>query len=413
MLIIWFDELGTLMRADLNAREWRWHRIVANGTSLAEEGRAALQSIAQMLTSKPDDVTLLLPARECLHLTLTAPSMSARNLDLALPYLAEEHLAEPVDVTHIAPGERQGDQIAAFAVSKTLLRELLDLLAQHDIAPVAAYSDASLIDTQVDGRERGCLMLDGARMLMRGAHTSLEADCADSPVFLPALLARSSEHDEGDATMQVLCAPDCDVAPEIIEVLHSLGVKTATVALTRSPLSTLVSSGFASATNLLVGEFQASSQSTDKRQWRFPLALAASLLALVLITDVALGIIAQRQTSSLQAQAIEKLGGSMDSEKIIQLVNQEQGGGGQETSYFIDLAVALSTIVSAQDVTLKSLSYQQGSRALDVEVLVKNYDQLDLLSNEAQSAFAEADMLGATQTDDGVRARFRLSGLLQ
>lgn len=407
MLVIWFDELDAVRRAGVDVREWRWCRTAADGANPSEEGRATLQSIAEMLTVEPDDVTLLLAARECLHVTLTAPPMSARNLELALPYIAEEHLASAVDDTHIAPGERDGDQLAAFAVSKMLLGQLLDALARYNIAPVAAYSDASMIEPPTAGDECASLMVDGGRVLMRSAHTSLEADLANLSVLLPVLLACANDQEDPKMSVRVLCEPDSAIHEE----LSSLEVRAIPDAVTENPFRILVSRGFSSATNLLVGEFQPSRRSTHKRQWRVPLALAASLLALMLVTDIGLGMVAQSRVAAMQTQAIEKLGGAMDADAIVRLVNREQGGRGQETTYFIDVASALSTVAAAHDASVQSLSYQQGSRALDVEILVADYDQLDRVSSEARTAFGEAEILGATQTDDGVRARFRLTRL--
>ncbi len=408
MLIIWFDDLQAFARTDVDAREWRWCRTAAHPAGFAggvrDEGCATLQSIAEALAAEPDGVTLLLAARDCLHLTLTAPPMSAHNLELALPYLAEEHLAGAIDDTHIAPGERHGDQLAIFAVSKALLRQLLDALRQHGLTPVAAYSDASLIEPATTGDECACLMVDGTRILMRGARTSLEIDCANLPVFLPLFLQCASDQNEHNVSVQVLCEPDS----EILEKLDSLQVNATPGRFVENPLTTLVSRGFSSATNLLVGEFQASKQSTGRRQWRTPLTLAAAFFALVLVADIGLGMVAQNRMTELQERAIEKLGGTMDADAIIRMVNREQGRGGQESTYFMDLVVALSIVTTNGATSVKSLSYQRGSRALDVEILVADYDQLDGISNDARAAFEEAEMLGATQTDDGVRARFRL-----
>ncbi len=420
MLIIWFDHFEALAQGDVNDREWRWCRTASGAAGataggidhgVVDEGCGTLRSIADALASKPDEVTLLLAVRACLHLRLTAPPMTSRNLALALPYLAEEHLAGAVDDTHIAPGVRDGDQLTAFAVSKTLLRGLLDALARYDIVPVAVYSDASLIEAPVNGDEQACFLIDGHRVLMRGAHISLEADSDDLAAFLPSLLTQASEQNERDAPVRVLCAPDASLDAGMLETLVSLGINAKPLALAESPLARLVSGGFSSSTNLLVGEFQPSIKSTGKRGWRVPIALAALLLGFVLITDAVLAIAAQNRAAGLQAQAIERLDGAMNADEIVRMVNREQGGSGQETSYFIDLAVALSTVTAAGSANVRSLSYQQGSRALDVEMLVADYDQLDGISGEVQSVFVEAEMLGATQTDDGVRARFRLVGL--
>ena len=410
MFVIWFDDLAALGGADFSARQWRWWR--ARGDT-EEQGRGDLETIASMLAAAPDDVTLLIAARECVRLALDAPPMSARNLDLALPYLAEDQLAQSVEQTHLARARMQGDQLAVIGISKPLLRTLLDLLSDYAISPVAAFSDAGAIQLP-DGDARACLMLDGHRILLRSEQAALETDFVNLPIFLQLVLLPSQTEDAqerldsgGRAHVKVFCDQDKSLA----EKLADIGITASASSAAQSPLAAIAAGGFASADNLLVGEFAPASKGTGNRTWHLPLALAASLLVLVLAADISLGLVAQDRISALQLQAIEQAGNSMSASEVVRLVNREQGGGGQETSYFIDLLAKLSKISSAQGANLKSLSYQQGSRALDVEVLVSDYDDLDSLSQQAQSAFIEADMLGATQTEDGVRARLRLVGL--
>ena len=401
MFVIWIDDVSDFAGESFAVREWRWHRP---GTGRGDdEGRARLGVIADMLVSKPDDVTLLLSARVCLHLSLTAPPMSARNLDLALPYLAEEHIASSVEDTHFVPGTRHGDQLTVFGMAKSLLRALLDGLSEYGIAPVAAYSDASLIP--LDDHDAS-LLLDGQRVLLRSQYISLEADFVTLPVVLPRLLPEESGED-GQVGVAVLNAED----ESLIEKLAGMGISASVQHAGHASLAALASQAQSSGTNLLTCEFASQRASAGNRQWRLPSALAASLLVFVLVADNLLGITAQTHLKALQTEAMQSVDNAMTTDEIVRLVNREQGDGGQETSYFIDLLAKLSSVVTASGANLKSLSYQQGSHTLDVEVLVSDYDGLDQLSQDTESAFAESEMLGATQTENGVRARLRLAGL--
>ena len=402
MFVIWLDDLETLGSDAFGAREWRWYRTLAG---VHEEGRGDLDAISELLSAEPDEVHLLIAARECLPLALTAPPMSSRNLDLALPYLAEEKIAVSVDETHFVPSQRIGEQLTAFGISKSLLTRLLASLSDFSVTPVAAYSDASVIQLDTEALK---IMIDSRRVLMRTPVLSLETDLTDLPELLPALVAQASV-EPADTTVKLFSSEEAE-DPGLTKALSELGLETVSLTKIRSPLAQLASHGFSTATNLLVGAFAPTSSSTGASPWRLPAALAASFLALLIASDLAVGMIASNRVAALQEASISELGSAATADEVVRIVNREQGGGEQDTSYFIDLLSVLSALTREQGASVKSLSYQRGSRALDVEVIVADYDGLDVLTSQAQSSFLEADMLGATQTEEGVRARLRLAG---
>ena len=402
MFVIWLDDLEMLGSEAFGAREWRWYRTLAG---VHEEGRGDLDAISELLAAEPDEVHLLIAARECLPLALTAPPMSSRNLELALPYLAEEKIAVSVDETHFVPSQRIGEQLTAFGISKSLLTRLLASLSDFSVTPVAAYSDASVIQLDAEALQ---IMIDSRRVLMRTPVLSLETDLTDLPELLPALVAQASV-EPADTTVKLFSSEEAE-DPGLTEALSELGLEAVSLTRIRSPLAQLASHGFSTATNLLVGTFAPTSRSTGASPWRLPVALAASLLALLIASDLAVGMIASNRVAALQEASISELGSSATADEVVRIVNREQGGGEQDTSYFIDLLSVLSALTRDQGASVKSLSYQRGSRALDVEVIVADYDGLDVLTSQAQSSFLEADMLGATQTEEGVRARLRLAG---
>ncbi len=398
MFFIWFDDLSELGTSAFVHREWRWCRI-APGSRL--EGRGDLESIRSALISEPDEVSLLLAARECIHLRLEVPPMSARSLRQALPFIAEEHVAQSVESMHFAIGQRNGEHLSCLGISKSLLHLLLEVVSEYGISPIAAYSDATLL--QAREGSIGVLM-DGDRILIRTARSALEAPRQDAIICINLIIEQS---DESNPALQLEVLTN-----DGVEALDGLALPDVTMTqrrIARSPLAELVSSPI-NEINLLVADFEPVAPGQRERTWRLPLALAASFLILLFTSDLIIGFNALSHTQGLQEESISLVDGLQNSDEVVRLIHREQGSRSQETRDFLNLLAQFSQVSEAHGASLRTLSYQSGSGAIDIEVLVSNYDVLDDFSNEAQDAFQEADMLGATQTAEGVRARLRLVG---
>ena len=399
MFFVWFDDLSELGRDAFVQQEWRWCRL---GPGSRLEGRASLEDIATILASEPDDVSLLLAARECVHMWLKVPPMSTRSLRQALPFIAEEQVAQPVENMHFVEGDRQGEQLNCLGISKGLLHQLLSLLSDYGISPVAAYSDASLLQAR-EGTI--AVLLDGDRTLVRTSRSALEAPLQDLMIYLKALV-----QEMGDSSAELHIEVFANESAEIPDGLANSAWKTTLKKVNRSCLAELLSAPITE-TNLLIGEFEPqASRRGDGGTWRLPLALAATLLALLVASDLVIGFSALKTSESLQEESVALVEGIGTSEEIVRLIHREQGSRSQETRDFLSLLAQISKVSAEHGASIRTLSYQSGSGTIDVEVLVIDYDALDGFSNQAQDTFQLADMLGATQTGEGVRARLRLVG---
>lgn len=399
MFFIWFDDLSELGTDALAQKEWRWCRV---GPGSHAEGRASLERIGALLASQPDEVSLLLAARECTYLELKVPPMSARSVRRALPFIAEEHIAQPVENTHFAIGDRRGEHLHCLCVSKPLLHLLLEVLSEYGISPVAAYSDATLLRV-TEGRIG--LLTDGDRVLIRSAHSALEATCSDASIYLESIIQDMADS-HPELHLETLVNEDADLP----DGLAHLDVAVTQKRIARSALAELLSRPIAEI-NLLTAEFEPQTPNRSSATWKLPLSLAASLLAVLLASDVIVGVNATNRGEALQAESLSLVTGLQTSEEVVRLIHREQGSRSQETREFLNLLAQISALSSAHGASLRTLSYQSGSGSIDIEVIISDYDSLDGFSSEAQQAFQEADMLGATQTGEGVRARLRLGGV--
>lgn len=402
MFYLWFDDLSGLGTVGFAETEWRWCSV---GPGPKVEGKGNLERIAALLTSQKDEVSLLLAARECVHLWLKVPPMSARNLRQALPFIAEEQVAQSVESMHFACGHRHGEQLNCLGISKALLRELLGLLFEYGISPVAAYSDASLL-TARDGAI--AILIDGVRCLVRTTRIAIEAPRQDLAMYLNATL-----HQMGEPSPEPHIEVFADEQFHMPAELADAGLEVTRKRLIQSPFAQLVSTPITEI-NLLVAEFEPqTTRRGEGRTWRLPLALAASLLAILVVSDLVVGWNALKQRESLQDSSLLLVDGLQTPEEVVRLIHREQGNRSQETRDFLNLLGQVSRVAVTRGASMRSLSYQSGSGAIDIEILVADYDALDGFSSDAQDIFRQADMLGATQTGDGVRARLRVVGAAQ
>ena len=399
MFFVWFDDLSELGKDEFVQQEWRWCRL---GPGSRLEGRGGLEDIATILASEPDDVSLLLAARECVHMWLKVPPMSTRSLRQALPFIAEEQVAQPVENMHFVEGDRQGEQLNCLGISKGLLHQLLSLLSGYGISPIAAYSDASLLQAR-EGTI--VVLLDSNRTLLRTLRSALEAPLQDLMIYLNALV-----QEMGDSSAEPHIEVFVNESSEVPDGLANSAWKATSKKVNRSCLTELLCAPVTEI-NLLVGEFEPqASRRGDGGTWRLPLALAATLLALLVTSDLVIGFSALKTSETLQEESVALVEGIGSSEEVVRLIHREQGSRSQETRDFLSLLAQVSKVSAEHGASIRTLSYQSGSGTIDIEVLVIDYDALDGFSSQAQDTFQLADMLGATQTGEGVRARLRLVG---
>ena len=405
MFAIWIDKLSTLGSQEFENQRWRWCRL---GPGSRNEGEGDLAEIARELESRPDAVTLLIAARECLDLWLKVPPMNTRRLRQAVPFIAEEQVAQPIEAMHFAVGERRAQHIRCIATSRTLLQTLLDTLARHRVLPVSMYLDAALV--RVKGRQL-CILKDGERALVRTPELATEVPCERLPILIDSLL-QSSPESSTEPLIEVIADDDGKLA----ESIKRPGVRVLARRSAGTCLAELLPGSEVSEVNLLVEEFEPRASMPQNRRWKLPIALAASLLALVIVSDLLVGYLAKLRVATLIDESIEvyrRDRPSIDGDEgdLVRLIHREQGTSSQETRELLEMLNRVSGTFSTHGASVRSLSYQSGSGAVDVEVLVEGYDTLDALERDATGKFQEVSMLGATQTQEGVRARLRLGGV--
>ena len=404
MFVLWIDDTSALGDEAFDKTSWRWCRV---GPGPRQEGEGALAEIADELARQPDEVRLILKAGDCLDCWLKVPPMNSRRLTQAIPFIAEELVAQPLEAMHFVPGERRGELLRCVAISRVFLQRLLDKLHTYSIHPTALFTDAGLLRTKTDSIS---VLKDGDRALIRTDALAAEVPCARVPIVIDSLLRKTAE---SDAEIHIEVAGDD--RGSLAERLSKQFERVSRRSLTGSRLADLLPGLEAAAANILVGDFEQVKSTAQTPRRKLPIALAAMLLTIVLVSDLIVGVLARQRASASMEQAAQVYAQAFPAEEpspleIIRLVNHEQGTGPQETARLIGMLNSVSNILSANGAQVRSLSYQSASDALDVEILVEGYDSLDTLESQVAGDSRAVSMLGATQAEDGVRARLRISG---
>lgn len=405
MFALWIDDTSSLGSEVFDKTPWRWCRV---GPGSNEEGRGNLAEIAHKLEKQSEEVCVILRAADCLDCWLSVPPMNARRLNQAIPFIVEEFVAQPVETMHFVTGERRGQQLRCVGISRVLLRRLLDAMGAWNIRPSAVFPDAGLLSAKTETIR---ILKDGERALIRASNLAAEMPCERAPMLVDAVWSGVAESNK-EMRIEVSGDDDGTLTSLLSQTYGNVSQRN----LTTSSLIEFVENTQASSLNLLIGEFQPSESKVQAPRWKVPMALAAILLATILGSDLLVGFLAKQRVAVLVEKATETYMQAYPSEDpsqsdLIRLVNREQGTGAQETVRLIDMLNRVSSVTANAQV--RSIAYQAGSDTLDVEVLVAGYDGLDALESEIAEAFREVSMLGATQSQDGVRARLRLAGAEQ
>ena len=348
------------------------------------------------------EIVLLLPAESVLLTRAPRVARSEGVLRQALPFAVEERLATPVEQLHFA-FSGAGDTVELAVTDAQHLRELLAELESRGLAAVAAYSEASLLPAVEPGQ--GLLLLDGERVVLRGAEGGV---LAERVALLPSLLGLFSGAPAQQAWTVIRCG---DTSVESLPPALALRAQSAPLRLGLLARQLASPNG----PNLLQGAF-APRLRGDAMPW---LQRAAAVAGLAVLLAFSQALVEYRQLDArIDSQRLEMAGLLRQTLPGVNTVVDPRAqleieytrlirGAGDDDALAL-LARVAPSLAGSSRYTLEAIDYRSG--ALDITLRAPDVATLDGLREVLAALGLAAELTSATPGQGGVEGRISLRG---
>jgi type II secretion system protein L len=169
--------------------------------------------------------------------------------------------------------------------------------------------------------------------------------------------------------------------------------------------------------NILQGEYQAErARSQAFSRWQSVIGLAAIWLVIAFLGMVAQGYWAEGQADQLETDSFAFYKNVFPRESQPVSVDQlrrrmasklgKKSTGGTESA-FVGLVSQFASVLGPNHL-VSSISYAEQRRELNIEVLLKDYDEIDSLKEKLASSGVIMEPTNAEQEDNQVRSRMKL-----
>jgi general secretion pathway protein L len=214
--------------------------------------------------------TIVLVPGECVLFTSAAvPSRQQRKIMQALPYMVEEQLAQDVEETHFAIGDRTGrGQISVAVVAREQMQSWLESLREAGISAQVMVTDSLCVPMQSEHRN---ILIDADRALIRSDKNLAMAADRELVGTLLSLEEDVEEGEESEQAISVLIEPEAEesISLQVTQWEAELNCPVSKELLDYSTFETLCRNYDSSAINLLQAEFAAlESKSTSSTSWK-------------------------------------------------------------------------------------------------------------------------------------------------
>lgn len=345
-----------------------------------------------------DSAIILIPVN-WMHLrTVNLPRMRNAQLQQALPFAFEEHIAGDIERMHVAAGNASaGGGLPAAAIESELLSNLLAQLQEHTIHAARAVPDALCIPVPPMGQVT--LLSIGEDVLVRAFDS--EVFCLRNDElewYLQSLEGLTHAHllvPSRDSTLSAAtvqqAVPDIIVTSEEIHSgLHSLRIGNPGVDI-----------------DLLSGRFSPGQRNQQQVGWR-KLALAAGIFLMVLTAYATTDWWLLKAAKADAQQAVNTVFRSKFP-AITTIVNPrvqaERAIGGSNSAdgkVALQLLAVVAPAVSRNtELQLLSLDYERGS--LRLQMRGDSVAQLEELIQDLQSQQVNAELQGVNRDAEQVR----------
>ena len=390
------------IKVQWQAKEGQWQVRLAEGQIL---------SLEQWADNQPDltSVRMILAAPNYGAHWLSLSGVSQRHLAKVLPFALEELLIEDIGYYHIVPADNTKKRVRAYVVANALIKHLLATCALHHLRVYELIPESWLL-----GNTAQCVRQDNGWLFV-WPHV-FEGAVADN-MLTPVLDALFSE----DLRLEKLHikAPSMDsirLLKSVLETSYPEQVATieAEVVTPESELSVP-----AKAVNLLSGVFQQRAPKEEKPRawWRPVLTLAAVWIVLWTVSLYSDVHQLQQQSNTVRDRSIALYKQLFPGERIRMLERQFQekltGGSIQNSEGFLSTTLTLAQVYAQQTgskIELLSLRYNERMKETTIELKAANLNELQALRQALENAGVTAEIASATNDQDGVKGRLRITG---
>ena len=375
------------------------------------QGEASSHSVMEQVevlagdTSRIESIALVIPSEQVLMLTCNVPGRSIGQIRQALPYAIEEFVAADIESVHIAVGSiKSGQPIHCALIDDEQMATWKSWLADHQIEAEVMVCQAQLASTAI-----GDCTVFATQDLITVVHNQTSAtfereelvSVLDSIPFERLIFA-------GD-TLTQLERSQLDAALHIEERLDAMLYLAERAAETK-PI------------NLFQGKYAV--ENTTRALQNYSLRLA-KLSALWLVIYIA-GLGAQGGWMSYQANQLAQESRSnyielfpQDSVPITaaQLrrrfeskLNTRPGSEDLQISQFVPLLSGTGYALASKG-KVQAFSYNQEKEEMTIEIVLRNYDQVEQIQSELEKRGLTSEMISAGSVEGGINARLKASFL--
>lgn len=388
----------------------QWHSL--KGTWLVHHREGDTQSFEDWAENLADltSVRMILAAPNYATHWLNLVGVSQRHVAKVLPFALEESLIEDISHYLILPAGQANKRFRAYVVANELIEQLLELCALHHVRLQELVPESSLL-----GQGAQCVRQEGGWLFSwPGIFEGYVADYAltpvldalfEEPITVPQLQLKASSYDAIQLFKTVLES----TYPEQIEEISSEVIST------DQPVNIP-----SKALNLLSGRFrqQMPKQHKPAAWWKPLAALAASWVLLWTVSLYSETYKLKNQAQEVRAQSLALYQQLFPGERIRMLERQFQeklagGNSHVQSSGFLNNTFKLAQVYAAQKsdkIELLSMRYNERMGETTVEIKASTLNELQSLRQALEDAGVTAEIASATNDQDGVKGRLRITG---
>lgn len=377
-------------------------------------------------------ISLLISGANVITTDVTIPSKQTRQIAQAVPYMIEDQLAQDVSQLHLIMGARQSDgELPVVAIPKLLIEHTRELFDQYHL-PLDSVLPDMLCLPHRDGE--WTLLFDGKHMLVkRGEYEGLAIEMDAAPVVLASIMEHwepkpgllrilfCMEHLNENVKNWIKTQVSGQIADAEFEVEYE-EVNSSDFQLMCDQLQRTATTKKPSF-DLLQGRYASSGRRKPSGlNWK-PLA---ALIAMFVVMYTAflhtqawqMNQEAQRldgETKTLYKKLFPRDKRIVNVQRQMEQHIKTYQRGGQGDSFMALLALAGEQIYTVnrsekEAISPRRVAYDDGQGDLRLDLMVKDFGQLESFKNKLQQASLNVETASATQDKEGVKARLKIRG---
>ncbi len=390
-----------------------WLIVDGNGARSGPVQSGPLADALGLVDSRA--VVLLLPASEVVLAEPELPLRGGAKLVQAVPFALEEQLASDVETLHFAVGAKAVGAVGTpvAVVARNLIERWHDACEAAGIHPDAAYSDAAAVPPSPNG----CTMLlDQGLLYLRRPDSvpyALDANPLSAALGLALGTVQSDEQPAASEHVTFFASPsDYEQHRETIEGLRPRVATLQVKLMPEGALPLLAAQAVRGAgVNLLQGPYAPrSSLAVRLRQWRLPVALAAGVALVFLVTQGLSFWHSMQAEKKLDAQIAQVFASVMPGQKVVDPKAQMQGvlgnrGAGQSALLPV-ISVLAQAMAQAPQARIEAMSYR--GDVLDLRLSAPSVEAIDAIKRAMTRDGISAELQSATPRGQSVEGRLQV-----